>query len=148
MPQFKGSETVTASRQVVWDFITDPQKVGGCIPDLKSMHVIDTDHFDAEVKVGMGILRGTMKVKYEVTSKDPPSKITMKMDGSGLGSKALINAAVELKEVPQGTQLDWVADVTVSGTLAGLGARYLNDIAFKTVSDLFSCVKEKLAGGK
>ena len=148
MPQFKGSEVVMAQRQAVWDFITDPQKVGGCVPGLKSMQVIDADHFDAEVKVGIGILKGTMKVKYEVTSKDPPSKITMKMDGSGLGSKALINAVVELKEVPQGTQLDWTADVTVSGTIASLGARYLNDVAYKTVSEMFSCIREKLAGSK
>ena len=148
MPQFKGSEVVMAQRQVVWDFITDPQKVGGCVPGLKSMQVIDADHFDAEVKVGIGILKGTMKVKYEVTSKDPPSKITMKMDGSGLGSKALINAVVELKEVPQGTPLDWTADVTVSGTIASLGARYLNDVAYKTVSEMFSCIREKLAGSK
>ncbi|MFP3209039.1 MAG: carbon monoxide dehydrogenase subunit G [Nitrososphaeria archaeon] len=145
MPQFKGSEVISAPRQAVWDFLTDPQKVGGCVPGLKSLQVVDSDHFNAEVQVGIGILRGTVKVKYEVVEKVPPERITMRMDGSGVGSKALINATVELKEAQQGTQLDWVADVTVSGTLAGLGARYLNDIAFKTVSDIFKCTKEKLS---
>jgi len=144
MPQFNGSETIEAPRQAVWDFLTDPQKVGDCVPGLKSLQVTDSDHFTADVRVGVGILRGTIKVKYEVVEKNPPSRIVMKMDGSGVGSKALINSTVELKDAPQGTQLDWVADVTVSGTLAGLGARYLNDIAFKTVSDIFKCTKEKL----
>ncbi|MGC8556214.1 MAG: CoxG family protein [Conexivisphaera sp.] len=146
MPQFKGSETIEAPRQVVWEFLNDPQRVGGCVPGLKSLQVIDQDHFNADVQVGVGILRGTVKVKYEVVERSQPSRMVMRMDGSGVGSKALINATVELRDAPQGTQLDWVADVTVSGTLAGLGARYLNDIAFKTVSDIFKCAKEKLKG--
>ena len=36
--QYTGEETVTAGKAKVWAFITDPAKVGGCLPD-----VVDVD---------------------------------------------------------------------------------------------------------
>ncbi len=147
MPQFKGSELIEASRETVWGFLTDPNKVGNCAPGLKKLDVTDQDHFSVEVKVGLGFLRGTVKAKYETLEKNPPEKLTLRILGSGIGSQVDIKAMVGLKEVEQNkTQLDWVADVKLSGMLAGLGGRYINDAAYKNVSELFKCTREKLKG--
>ena len=144
MPQFKGTEIIEAPREKVWEFLTDPNKIGNCAPGLKKLDVIDQDHFNAEVKVGLGFLKGTVKIKYEALEKTEPERLKLKMTGSGVGSQVNIEATVELKEVEGKTQLDWVADVKVSGMLAGLGGRYLDDAAYKNVAELFKCTKEKL----
>ena len=35
----------------VWAFVTDPDKVGHCLPDVKEVTVVDPTHFDAVVGV-------------------------------------------------------------------------------------------------
>jgi carbon monoxide dehydrogenase subunit G len=144
MTRFQGEEIIDAPVEKVWEFISDPNKIGGCAPGVKKLEVTDEDHFNAEVKVGLGFLKGTVKVRYEALEKKPPEKLVLKMSGSGIGSQIDIKATVELKPENGRTKLAWFADVTVSGMLAGLGGRYINDATYKNVSELFKCVKETL----
>lgn len=144
MVKFQGEEVIDAPVEMVWSFISDPNKMGGCAPGVKKLEVVDEDHFNAEVKVGLGFLKGTVRISYEAVEKKPPEKLVLRMRGSGIGSQVDIKATVELKPEDGRTVLKWSADVLVSGMLAGLGGRYINDATYKNVSELFKCVKQAI----
>ncbi len=45
------------------------------------------------------------------------------------------------------TQMDWSADVAISGTLASVGARMIEGTANKMIGQTFDCIRAKLADG-
>jgi carbon monoxide dehydrogenase subunit G len=47
-------------------------------------------------------------------------------------------------EGPEETRMDWSATVTVSGTIASVGARLMNSTAEKLTGQFFNCLKSKL----
>jgi uncharacterized protein len=42
------------------------------------------------------------------------------------------------------TTMNWTSDVTVSGTIASVGARLLESTAHKQIAKFFACFKQKL----
>jgi carbon monoxide dehydrogenase subunit G len=42
------------------------------------------------------------------------------------------------------TTMDWSADVTISGTLASVGARMIEGTANKMIGQTFDCIRTKL----
>jgi carbon monoxide dehydrogenase subunit G len=43
--------------------------------------------------------------------------------------------------------MDWSADVTISGTLASVGARMIEGTANKMIGQTFDCIRTTLAAG-
>jgi carbon monoxide dehydrogenase subunit G len=43
-----------------------------------------------------------------------------------------------------GTTMDWVADVTIAGAVASLGARMIESTASKMIGQTFDCVRTRL----
>ena len=84
--QYTGEEKIPAGLDTVWAFVTDPEKVGHCFPDVIDVSVQDSTHFDAVVKVGVGPVRGKFKMKVELLPASSKRRIDMKMSGSGFGS--------------------------------------------------------------
>ena len=56
--QYNGEEQIPAGVDKVWSFVTDPEKVGRCFPEVLDVAVQDPTHFDAVVQVGVGPVRG------------------------------------------------------------------------------------------
>ena len=50
-----------------------------------------------------------------------------------------------LADGPDGaTMMDWVADVTIAGTIASVGARLIEGTANKMIGQTFDCMRAKL----
>ena len=45
------------------------------------------------------------------------------------------------------TTMDWSADVTISGTIASVGARMIEGTANKMIGQTFDCFRAKLEAG-
>src|SRR4029077_8735260 len=70
--EYSGKEQIPANIETVWAFVTDPQKVGRCLPELLELAVQDATHFDAVVRVGVGPVRGKFKFKVELQPNTEP----------------------------------------------------------------------------
>jgi carbon monoxide dehydrogenase subunit G len=70
----------------------------------------------------------------------------MKVHGQAPGSAAAAVATMQLRDggSDASTVLDWSAAVTISGSLASVGARLIENTANKMVSQTFDCVRSKL----
>ena len=141
---FEGTFDVNAPRDKVWDFVIDPNKIGKCLPDLKSLHVESEDKFSAVARVGIGFMKGDFRFELAIVEKSPPSHARLKGTGSGVGSSLDMDTSIDLAEAGSGTKLTYVADVKIGGTLSGVGERIIGGTAQKNISGIFNCVKKQL----
>ena len=143
--QFSGTVDIKAPRDKVWAFLIDPDQVGSCGPGVESIEVIDETHFRAKAKVGVGFISARFVVDLELAEQDPPSKAVIKAHGQAPGSAVDATATMSLSDGDDGaTRMDWSADVTISGTLASVGARLIDGTANKMIGQTFDCMKQKL----
>ncbi len=141
---FQGTVTINAPREQVYEFLTDPARVSRCAAEVQKIDTIDDTHFKVVAKVGVGFVKATFALDVEWTEKTPPSVATAKVRGNAPGSAVEMTAGMQLSEVPEGTKLDWKADVMVAGVIASVGSRLLQGAANKITGDVFACVKRTL----
>ena len=143
--QFSGTVDIKAPRERVWAFVIDPNQVGPCGPGVESIEVTDETHFRAKAKVGVGFISARFVVDMSMAELQPPDRALIKAHGQAPGSAVDAVATMALKDGPDGgTTMDWSADVTISGTLASVGARLIEGTANKMIGQTFECIRVKL----
>jgi carbon monoxide dehydrogenase subunit G len=143
--KFAGTVSIAAPRDRVWGFVVDPNQVGQCGPGVESIKVVDDTHFKATAKVGIGFISARFVVNMEMAEQEPPDRAVIKAHGQAPGSAVDATAQMTLSDgAAGGTTMDWSADVTISGSLASLGARLIEGTANKMIGQTFECMKSKL----
>ncbi|MER3418289.1 MAG: carbon monoxide dehydrogenase [Chloroflexota bacterium] len=144
--QFSGSVVIRAPRDKVWAFVTDPLAVGGCGPGVESVQRVDDTHYRAIAKIGVGFISARFAGDITLVEQVAPERAVMKLHGQAPGSAADAVATMLLRDgdEPGTTIMDWVADVTISGSLAAVGARLIEGTANKLTAQTFDCIREKL----
>jgi carbon monoxide dehydrogenase subunit G len=146
--QFSGTVDIKAPRDKVWAFLIDPNQVGSCGPGVESIEVIDETRFRTKAKVGVGFISARFVVDLELAEQHPPTKAVIKAHGQAPGSAVDATATMSLSDGDEGaTKMDWSADVTISGTLASVGARLIDGTANKMIGQTFDCIRTKLEAG-
>jgi carbon monoxide dehydrogenase subunit G len=143
--QFAGQVQIDAPRERVWAFVIDPDQVGSCGPGVESVEVVDPTHFRARAKVGVGFISARFVVDLQIAEQDPPTRAVIKAHGQAPGSAVDATAAMTLSDGENGsTVMDWTADVTISGTIASVGARLIEGTANKMIGQTFDCIRSRL----
>jgi carbon monoxide dehydrogenase subunit G len=144
--QYNGEEQITADPATVWRFVNDPEKVGHCLPDLRTLTVHDATHFDAVVGVGVGPVRGTFKFKFELQPEEAARRMNLKISGGGLGSAVDLTAGADIVAGSgASTTLRWNGAAVMRGPVAAVGGRILDAQAKKLITQTFANVRERLA---
>lgn len=142
---FEGSLTITAPRDKVWSFVTDPHAMSKCLPDVQSLEVLDGGKFKAVVRVGVSFIKGNFAFDVAMLDLDAPRHARITGHGGGLGSGVDVDSTIELSDGEgDTTSLTWKADVVVSGTIASVGARLLNSTVEKKTAELFDCMRVQI----
>ena len=143
--QYAGEEQIPAGLDQVWTFVTDPQQVGRCFPDVVDVAVRDSTHFDAVVKVGVGPVRGNFKLKVELIPDLAKRRLDMKISGGGFGSAVDMTAGADIAPAGAGTTaLKWSGQAVARGPIAAIGGRVLDAQAQKLIGQAFATVRERL----
>lgn len=144
---FEGQQTLNLTQAKAWQFLTDPNQVGKCVPGLQTIAVVDSSHFNAEVGFGVGSFSATFTINVEWLELEVPNRARMKMHGSA--SNSVVDGESEMKLTPvddKTTNLDWTANVNVGGTLASVANRLMGGVTQRLTQKFFDCVKEKMEG--
>jgi carbon monoxide dehydrogenase subunit G len=144
--QFSGSVEIAAPRATVWDFVSDPEKMGSCGPGVETVETIDENKFLARAKVKVGPIAAKFTVDAEFVERIEPDRAVVRARGKAPGSAVDGTAEMSLRDgdQPDTTAMDWSADVQISGMMASLGARMIEGTAYKLIGETFTCVKSKL----
>jgi carbon monoxide dehydrogenase subunit G len=144
----EGNVEIGASRQKVWDFLTDPQAVSRCAPGLESIEIVEPERrFKAVASLGMGSIKTRFTVDVEWVEMAAPSRAVARAHGTASGSTADVSAEMLLTEMaPDKTALKWTAEVTINGTIASLASRMMGGVTQKLSGQFFDCVRATVEG--
>jgi carbon monoxide dehydrogenase subunit G len=144
--QQSGEEKIPVGVDAAWAFVTTPEKVGHCFPDVVDVRVQDPTHFEAVVKVGVGPVRGKFTMKVELLPDRSKRRIDLKISGGGFGSTVDMTAGADLVDAGDGTTLlKWSGRAEARGPVAAVGGRVLDAQAQKLISQAFGNVREQLS---
>jgi hypothetical protein len=144
--QFKGVVSIQASRDKVWQSLTDPEFVSQCAPGLEKMEIIVPDEkFRVVASIGLGSVKATFTTDVEWLELEAPNHARMKAHGTAPGSGMDATSDMYLSDGANGTtELNWQADVIIVGTIASLASRLLGSVTQKLTNAFFGCVKAKI----
>jgi uncharacterized protein len=144
--EFSGAVDIPASRERVFAFVTDPNKVAQCGPGTEQIDVVDPTHFKITAKVGVGFISAKFVVNLEITEQQPPDLAVIKARGQAPGSAVDATGRMNLVDGPEpgSTTMLWAAEVNLSGMLASVGARMVDSTANKMIAQTFDCIRAKI----
>jgi uncharacterized protein len=143
--RFEGTLDIDAPRDRVWSFLTDPEQVATCAPDVQKLEIADPHHFKVVVRAGVGPIKGTFTMNVQFLELDRPKHAAVLARGQAPGSAVEMVSNMDLSEFDENhTVMEWSTDVTVSGMIQQVGARLMQGAADKITQQVFACIKAKL----
>ena len=139
-----GKIKIKATTDKTFESLSNPEFMASCIPDVQSYSVVDQDNFTAKVKIGVGIVRGTVEMQFGLQEKTAPIHAKLVGSGAGAGSKLRIESVFDLAADGNSTEMTWAADADLSGLIAGIGGSVLKGQSEKQVAKIFENVRLKL----
>src|SRR6266566_6276977 len=143
--EFSGTQTIAAPIEKVWAYLLDVHKVAACTPGFQSLEELGEEHWKAVIAVGVGPVKAKFTLDVTRPEKHEPDLMVVQGRGKAPGSAVDLSSRIQLSAIdPEHTRMDWTSQVTVSGTIASVGARLLQDTANKLTRQFFDCLKVKL----
>ena len=142
----KGEVTINAPRKKVWDFLTDPNKIGQCVPGVEKIETIEElKKYRGVVSVGLGSVKAKFSGEVDILELDEPNRAKLKAHGTATGSAADAISEMMLSDGENGgTQVNWTADVNVSGQLASLVSRLMVPVSQKLAGIFYDEVRKRI----
>ena len=142
----KGDVIIHAPRKKVWDFLTDPNQIGQCVPGVEKIETIEPlKKYRGVVSVGLGSIKARFTGDVDVLELDEPNHAKLKAHGTATGSAADAISAMSLSDGPDhSTLLQWTADINVSGQLASLVSRLMVPVSQKLAGVFYEEVRRRI----
>ncbi len=142
----KGDVMIHAPRKRVWDFLTDPNQIGQCVPGVEKIEVVEPNkRYRGVVSVGLGGVKARFNGEVEVLELDEPDHAKLKAHGTATGTAADLVSEMALSDGLDGnTLVHWTADVNVSGQLASLAARLMLPVSQKLSDQFYQEVRRRI----
>lgn len=143
------SFTVPATPQRTWELLTDLEQVGGCFPGARVTSA-DEQKFEGEVKVKLGPIAVTYQGTGRFLERDDEAHHA-KIEGLGRGLRGLGNATaiatMDLAPDGDGTKVDVVTDLSITGKPAQFGRGVMQTVSDKLLGQFVACLEDKLGKG-
>lgn len=142
----KGDVIIQAPRKKVWDFLTDPNQIGQCVPGVEKIETIEEmKRYHGVVSVGLGSVKARFSGEVEILELDEPNRAKLKAHGTATGSAADAVSEMHLSDGADGSTLvHWTADVNVSGQLTSLVSRLMVPVSQKLAGVFYDEVRKRI----
>lgn len=146
--QIEKSFVVNAPFSAVWDFLTDPKRVAGCLPGAAITEKIDDQTYTGTMTVKVGPVtagyRG--KMRFERLDRDAGEA---EIAASGQETKGKGGADMRMKSrvverAPGETEVTVTSDVNVVGVLAQFGRGMIQDVSDQLFQKFSTCMRQEL----
>ena len=144
----EGTKELEASREIVWSVINDPAQMASLMPGVESFEIVDDRHWNAKVKVPLGLGGLKMTMNFEKLEERPPEFASMNAKGKGVGAMMNMTTSFTLTEEGDHTSMAWSADVKIAGPVGSMGQRVLQPIINQQVGNVLNALEAKVVEAK
>ena len=138
--QMNDSQSIPASREVVWTALNNPDVLKQCIPGCQELDMTSPTEMTAKVVMKVGPVKAAFGGKVTLSDIDPPNGYRITGEGSGgVAGFAKGGAAITL-EAASATEtiLHYQVESQIGGKLAQLGSRLIDSTAKKLAAEFFT----------
>lgn len=141
--------TIEAPRAAVWAFLTDPHRVSRCLPGAAITEKVDDQTYAGTITIKVGPVTASYKGKVRFEKLDEASGtadiVASGQDVKGKGG-ADMRMHSELTEVAPGrTEVVSTSQVNITGILAQMGARMIQDVSDQMLQRFTQAMQAELA---
>jgi carbon monoxide dehydrogenase subunit G len=137
----EGRYTFRKGREEVWKALQDPQTLAATLPGVRRLEVVGPDRYAVAAQVGVGSVKGLFDGTFSVEDKKEFESCVLRGSARGASGAAQVEAAIRLSDGQNGgAALDYQADATISGPIAGVGQRMIAAASKKMATQFFSAV--------
>ena len=116
--------TIDAPASQVWGMILDPHVMGGCVPGMQSIEVVNPDEYIAVMQVKISFISAKFKLKTRIVERREASYLRTQGTGedTSVASSLKQESEIFLSELPSGqTELRMKVHVDIIGRLGSFG---------------------------
>jgi len=140
--------TIDAPKKAVWEFLTDPYRVARCLPGAAITEKVDDQNYTGTITVKVGPVSASYRGKIRFEKLDPEAG-TAEIVASGQDVKGKGGADMRmqsrLKEVAPGkTEVSATSQVNITGILAQMGARMIQDVSDQMLQKFTEAMQAEL----
>ena len=143
-----GTKEFDATRDTVWSVLNDPSQMAQIMPGVESFEIKDERHWQAKVKIPLGIGGLKMTIDFEKLEERAPEFASLNAKGNGVGALMNMTTKFTLNEAGVGTSIDWAADVKIAGPVGSMGQRVLQPIVNQQVSNVLAALDAQVQKAK
>ena len=142
--KLSGSYEFDAAPEKVWQTLTDPEALRGCIPGCEKMDSLGNDEYTATVTISMGPIRSKFDAKVTMVDLRPFESYKLVVEGNGPSGFVRGESQIKLTENGNKTTVDVDSDSSSGGLLARVGQRMIESFARSMMDRFFTCLQDSV----
>jgi carbon monoxide dehydrogenase subunit G len=146
--KLENSFEVPAPRQAAWELLMDVPRVVPCMPGATLVETVDDSNWKADMSVKLGPIALAFATDVSrVAADEQAGVVTLSAKAREKRGRGGAQAKIEssLSNISDGTRIDIVTDLTLSGAVAQYGRGIVQDVSAQLVSRFADCLKAQLA---
>jgi len=140
----EGVKELAATRETVWKVLNDPAQMAGLMPGVEGFEITDDRHWQAKVKIPLGLGGLRMTVDFEKVEERELEFAQLNAKGNGVGAIMNMQTRFHLSETPGGTSMRWEAEVKIAGPVGAMGQRVLQPIINQQVGNVLTALEKQV----
>lgn len=139
--KIEGNYVIRAPRALVFQLLIDPSIIQRVMPGCESLEVQEDGAYKMTMKAGVGSIKGVFQGSIRLAEIREPEHYQMMVDGKGAPGFVKGVGALDLVEQDGETTISYTGDVSVGGTLAGVGQRLVLSSAKMMAGQFFTAIE-------
>jgi len=141
--------TIDAPKGAVWEFLTDPYRVARCLPGAALTEKVDDKNYTGTITIKVGPVTASYKGKVRFEALDPAAGtadiVASGQDVKGKGGADLKMQSRLTEIAPGKTEVSAVSQLNITGILAQMGARMIQDVSDQMLQKFTEAMQADLA---
>ena len=143
--KLSGSYEIDAAPEQVWNALTNPESLKGCIPGCQRLKAVGKDDYEAALSIALGPIRGNFDAKVSMREQMPHESYRLVVESRGSAGFVNGEAVVNLTPNGAGTTVQVDGDAQAGGLLARVGQRMMESVSRSMMDRFFTCLSESAA---
>jgi len=141
----EGSYTIKTPRELLYQLLIDPEILQRCVPGVQSLEAAENGSYRMTLKAGVGSIKGVFTGSIKLGEMREPEHYKMIVDGKGAPGFLKGEGSIDLVEQGEETVINYSGDVSVGGTIAGVGQRMVQSTAKMMAGQFFAAIGAEAA---
>lgn len=139
--KLEGTHQLQASRERVYQCLTDPDVLQRCIPGCERLEKTGDNSYSATLRTGVGSIKGVFNGTVRLEDMRPPEHYRIVVEGKGAPGFVKGSGDLDLQHGAGMTTINYTGDLQVGGTIASVGQRMIQGTAKMMAAQFFTALE-------